>query len=147
MVNCRDVILAGVPAAGKEAGRVEGTVNVVAVQLPDGPYLRVPTAGPPVVAQVTSAEVWVRSVTYGARVREASKPPYGVTGTGWSGEAPAAREMVETIVASTTTPTTEPIVKRFSIPPRPRPCPYGNCPRTGLPSHIGALEFNGNEHS
>ena len=62
-------MLVGVPAAGYEFGSVAGTAVVWAVQLPSGPHCSEPgdVTLDTEVAQVTSAEAWVRSVTYGAR--------------------------------------------------------------------------------
>ena len=60
-VNARAVTLDGVPAAGYDRGRVDGTVAVFAVQPGTAPQEIVPS-GERVVAQVTSTEFWVRSV-------------------------------------------------------------------------------------
>ena len=58
-------MLVGVPAAGYELGRLAGTAVVWAVQFPSGPHCRVPgdVTLETEVAQFTSADVWVRSVT------------------------------------------------------------------------------------
>ena len=60
-LNSGAVMLLGVPAAGYESGRLAGTVATWAVQSPSGPQSRVPGVED-VVAQFTSAPVWVRSV-------------------------------------------------------------------------------------
>ena len=77
-------MLVGVPAAGYEFGSLAGTAVVWAVQLPSGPHCSEPgdVTLDTEVAQLTSAEVWVRSVTYGARSSVALKPENGVTGIG-----------------------------------------------------------------
>ncbi len=64
-VNAEPVMLLGVPAEGKELGRLAGTGVTCAVQLPVGPHCREPgeVTLDTLVAQFTSAEVWVRSVT------------------------------------------------------------------------------------
>ena len=59
------MILVGVPAEGNELGRLAGTGVRWAVQFPAGPHWREPgeVTLDTEVAQLTSAEVWVRSVT------------------------------------------------------------------------------------
>ena len=60
-VKARPAAVAGDSLAGTSVGRTDGTATRLARHLPTGPHSRVPGAEA-VVAQVTAAEVWVRSV-------------------------------------------------------------------------------------